>query len=58
MPVKPFERDVDSRPSGDGRHEPRHTAAVRPKVHAAPREGDEEQRAEETIEEPGYGHGV
>jgi hypothetical protein len=57
MPVSPFEPDANRRPT-DGRHPPGHDAAVRPEMRAAPREEREEQRADETIEEPGYGHGV
>ena len=30
----------------------------RPVVRASPQEGDDDQSREETIEEPGYGHGV
>jgi len=58
MPGSPFERDVDPRPPEDGPHEPRHTAAVTPAVRASPHEDREEPGAGDTIEEPGYGHGV
>lgn len=57
MPAGPFDRQVTD--------EPRHT---RPESHgdakpaaemrASPRHEEEDQRGEETIEEPGYGHGV
>lgn len=57
MPVSPFEGDLDERPSGD-RQEQRQNAAVRPEMRASPRDENEDQRAEETMEEPGYGHGV
>ncbi len=58
MPVSPFEGDVDPRPSGDRRHEERDEAAVRPEMRASPADDSKDTRAEETIEEPGYGHGV
>ena len=67
MPVSPFDRDADRRPP-DGRPQPRHEVAVRPEVRTAKppfakateakREEREEPRGDETIEEPGYGHGV
>jgi len=58
MPVSPFERDADRRAAADGRHEPRHDPAVQPVGGASAREEKEDPGAEETIEEPGYGHGV
>ncbi len=57
MPVSPFDRDADSRPP-EGRPQPRHDAAARPEMRTARREEREAQSADETIEEPGYGHGV
>jgi hypothetical protein len=57
MPVKPSARDADPPPSG-GQYEQRDAAAVRPEMRASPPEQPEEQAAGETIEEPGYGHGV
>jgi hypothetical protein len=57
MPVDPFARDDDPRPSG-GRDEERDAAAVRPETREPPRAEPEEQPAEEMVEEPGYGHGV
>jgi hypothetical protein len=57
MPVDPFARDADPRPS-DGRREQADAAAVPPEMRASPREEPKEPAAEEMIEEPGYGHGV
>ena len=53
MPVPPFECDSDRRP------EPADEA--RPVIRASPAGVDDEQRdpdTPDTIEEPGYGHGV
>jgi hypothetical protein len=58
MPASPFEGEDVERPSGDRRQEQRQNAAVEPEMRAAPRDQDEDARAEETIDEPGYGHGV
>jgi len=58
MPATPFEGDNVQRPAGDRRQEQRQNAAAQPEVRAAPRDQDEDPRAEDTIDEPGYGHGV
>ena len=58
MPVSPFEGDAAPRQPAEGRYERRHDAAVRLEVRVAPARPDEQQGADETIEEPGYGHGV
>jgi hypothetical protein len=58
MPASPFERDADPRRSGDRVSEPRRDGATAPAMRAAPREEPEAERADETPEEPGYGHGV
>lgn len=57
MPVSPFERDVDPRRSGDRASEQRDPAAG-PEMRASPPEQPATVRADETPEEPGYGHGV
>ena len=67
MPVSPFERDANRRPP-DGQPQPPPDAVAQPEMRAAPppfakategkREEREAQRADETIEEPGYGFGV
>jgi hypothetical protein len=58
MPVSPCERDGDPRRSGDRASEQRRDAAAGPEMRASPREEPDEVRADETPEEPGYGHGV
>jgi hypothetical protein len=58
MPISPFEREVDPRRSGDGAIDPRRSVAAGPEMRASPREQPEDGRADETPEEPGYGHGV
>jgi hypothetical protein len=57
MPMSPFDRDV-TEPPRDGRAEPRRDAEPTPEMRASPRDDDDDQRAGETIDEPGYGHGV
>jgi hypothetical protein len=57
MPVSPFERDANRRPQ-DGRPQPPPDAVAQPEMRAAPRKEREDKRADETIEEPGYGFGV
>ena len=57
MAVNPLARDVNSPPSG-GRGDQRDAAIVGLEMRASPGEVPEEQPAEETLEEPGYGHGV
>ena len=65
MPVSPFEPDTTGR-APERRQEPPH-GAVPPEMRTSPafakatagkREDRNDQRADETIEEPGYGHGV
>ena len=58
MPKSPFDRDGEPQPPGDRRFEQRHDAAVRFETRAARPDVRDDHRAEETIEEPGYGHGV
>ena len=58
MAGSPFEPDVDPRPSVDGQREPPHDGAVTPAVRASPHEDREDPRTEDTLDEPGYGHGV
>ena len=58
MPVSDFERDADARRSGDRASEQWGDAAAGAEMRAAPPEEPEEVRADETPEEPGYGHGV
>jgi len=55
MPVSPFERHVTERPP-DPRTEQR-DAPPAPEMQASPADEDD-QRGGETVEEPGYGHGV
>ena len=57
MPVNPFEPDAAPRPAAGGRYDHRYSDAVPPDVRA-PSPEEREERADETIEEPGYGHGV
>ena len=57
MPASQFERDVDPRRPGDRGAEMRREAAG-PEMRASPHQEPEEMRADETPEEPGYGHGV
>ena len=58
MPVSPFERDFDPRRSGDRASEQWREPAPGPEMRASPQEEPKEGRADETPEEPGYGHGV
>lgn len=58
MPASPFERDVDPRRSADRVSEPWSDPAAGPERRAAPPEQPAAVRADETPEEPGYGHGV
>jgi len=59
MPVSPFDRDSDPRRSGDRASEQWREAAAVPEMRASPhQEPAQEVRADETPEEPGYGHGV
>lgn len=57
MPASRFERDANP-PPGDRRPDQRSDAAARLEMRASPSGERPEQRPEETIEEPGYGHGV
>ena len=57
MPASQFEREVDPRRPGDRGADMRREAAG-PEMRASPRQEPEEMRADETPEEPGYGHGV
>lgn len=57
MKVRPFEPEVTARPA-DGPARRPGDADAHPGTRA-PQDGeDEDQRHEETIDEPGYGHGV
>ena len=58
MPASPFERDFDPQRPGDRASEPWREATAVPEMRASPREEPKEMRADETPEEPGYGHGV
>jgi hypothetical protein len=58
MPVSPFEPDAAPRQPAEGRSEQRYDTVVRPEVRLSAADRDKEQGADETIEEPGYGHGV
>ena len=58
MPGSPFDRDFDPRRSGDRAPEPWREPAAVPEMRASPGEKPKEVRADETPEEPGYGHGV
>ena len=58
MPVSRFERDADPRRSGDRAAEQWGDAAAGPEMRASPPKEPEEVGADETPEEPGYGHGV
>ena len=55
MKVSPFEMDAGpaERPV-----QPYNDPSPRPAVTVARRDDDKEERRDETIEEPGYGHGV
>jgi hypothetical protein len=58
MPVSPSEGDSDPRRSGGRVSEPWREATAGPEMRASPREESEAVPADETLEEPGYGHGV
>ena len=58
MPGSPFDHDGNHRPAPDHRSQQRYDAAARLEMRASPPADREPQPAEETIEEPGYGHGV
>jgi len=57
MSANPFARDEEPGPS-NGRFDQRDAAVARPDMRAAPRDEAEKSPADETLEEPGYGHGV
>lgn len=56
MPARVYEPEmVPRRDDSDG---PRPGASAQAHAATAPREPREEERREESLEEPGYGHGV
>ena len=57
MPVSPYKPEVAAT-TADAEVRPRADADVRPEMRASPRSDDEDQRHEDGIDEPGYGHGV
>jgi len=57
MRVSPFEPEVPARPA-EGQAGPLSEEEGRAEVRASPTTDDEDQRRDETIDEPGYGHGV
>jgi len=58
MRVSPFEPDVAARRADGQAGQQRTEGDVRPEMRASPGGDDDDQRRDETIEEPGYGHGV
>ena len=56
MQVSRFE--IEAGHPADERKEPRHDAEPRATMQASGDAEDEDQRGDETPEEPGYGHGV
>ena len=55
MKVSPFEMDAGgAKPPVQPYEDPNPRATVT----AAPQDDEDEQRRDETVEEPGYGHGV
>jgi hypothetical protein len=57
MNESPFESEEAQRPA-DRPAAPGGDSAVRAEMRAAPAGDEEQQSADETIDEPGYGHGV
>jgi hypothetical protein len=57
MKVSSFEPDVPKR-AADGQAARPGDGDARPEMRASPNGEDEDQRPEESIDEPGYGHGV
>jgi hypothetical protein len=57
MRASPFEPEVPAR-RAEGQAGQRSEQEDRADVNASPKTDDEDQRRDETIDEPGYGHGV
>jgi hypothetical protein len=56
--MEPSRFEVEAEPPDEGRREPRKDPAPRAAVQASADGEGEDQQRDETIEEPGYGHGV
>ena len=57
MPVSPYDPEVAA-PAAEGTAARRADANVRPEMRASPQRDEDDQRHDESIDEPGYGHGV
>jgi len=58
MPFSPFERDATQGSVGDPGPDQWREAAARPEIRASTGEEHEDPRGDESLDEPGYGHGV